>query len=162
MPDEYVTTNQTPLAMPGAAFAGLMEAVLDKGARFRFAAAGCSMSPFIRDGDVVTVAPLRVRTGDVVAFMSPENGKLTVHRVVHAAADGYLVKGDNAPVPDGRVSRASIIGRVVRVEHCGRQVHLGLGVERIAIAFLSRRGWLLPVVVPLWRMLRPFARRLVA
>jgi hypothetical protein len=36
---------------------------------------------------------------------------------------------------------------------------LGLGIERVAIAFLSRRGWLFPVLIPLWHMVRPLLKR---
>ena len=35
----------------------LVRAVLDKGASFRFKAFGVSMTPFIQDGDVITIAP---------------------------------------------------------------------------------------------------------
>lgn len=159
MTSDYVNANQESQSMPSAAFAELMAAVLDKKAPFRFTAPGFSMTPFIRDGDVITIAPGRLRYGDVVAFMNPCHGKLTVHRIVHVSRAGYLLKGDNTPEIDGRLPGSNIIGRVVRVEHCGRQVWLGLGVERIVIAFLSRRGWLFPALMPLWRMVRPLVRR---
>jgi signal peptidase I len=155
----YVTTDQASQSMPSAAFAELMAAVLDKDVPFRFTAPGFSMSPFIRDGDVITIAPRRLRYGDVVAFMSPCRGKLTVHRIVHISSEGYLIKGDNTPEPDGRIPMSSIIGRVVRVEHRGKRMWLGLGIERIAIAFLSRHGWFFPVLIPLWRMVRPLVKR---
>ena len=89
----------------------------------------------------------------------PEKIKLTVHRIVHISGEGYLIKGDNTPEPDGRVPASSIIGRVVRVEHRGRQVWLGMGIDRIIIAFLSRRGWLVPVVWSVWRVVKPIAGR---
>jgi signal peptidase I len=148
--------------MPNAAFAELMKAVLDKGAPFRFEAGGFSMSPFIRHGDIITVTPLplRFRRGDVVAFMSPETGKLTVHRVVRISPRrGYLIKGDNTPLPDGRVEQAAIIGRVICVEHCGKRLRLGLGPERALIALLSSIGLLPPLVRLLWRLSRPFLKR---
>jgi len=158
----YVTSNQDSRAMPNAAFAELMRAVLAKGAPFRFEAGGFSMSPFIRHGDIITVAPSpsRFRRGDVVAFMSPETGKLTVHRVVRISPRrGCLIKGDNTPAPDGRVEKSAIIGRVIRVEHCGKRLRLGLGPERALLAFLSRIGLLPPLVWFLWHISRPFFRR---
>ena len=152
-------TNQAKRAVSGAGFSVLMAAVLEKGVPFRFTAPGCSMTPFIRDGDVITVAPGRIRFGDTVAFVSPHSGKLTVHRVVRISRDGYLIKGDNMPEPDGTVPRTSLLGRVVSVEHCSRHVRLGLGIERVAIAFLSRRGWLIPVIGATWRVMRPVAKK---
>lgn len=157
MTDDYVKANQEVQSLPSAAFAELMAAVLDKDAPFRFTAPGFSMTPFIRDGDVITIASGRLRYGDVVAFVNPCHGKLTVHRIVHISHAGYLIKGDNSPEPDGRAPRSSIIGRVIRVEHSGRQVWLGLGIERIVIAFLSRRGWLTPLVWTVWRFIKPVA-----
>jgi signal peptidase I len=139
-----------------------MKAVLDKGAPFRFEAGGFSMSPFIRHGDIITVAPSpsRFRSGDVIAFMSPETGKLTVHRIIRLSTHrGDLIKGDNTPAPDGRVEQSAIIGRVVRVEHRGKRVRLGLGPERALLAFLSRIGLLPPLVRFLWRLSRLFLRR---
>ncbi len=152
-------TNRATRAISGAGFAALMAAVLEKGVPFRFTATGHSMTPFIREGDVITVAPGRIRYGDIVAFVRPDGGKLTVHRVVRISHDGYLIKGDNMQAPDGTMPRRSLLGRVVSVEHFSRHVILGLGIERVVIAFLSRRGWLIPVIGATWRVIRPVAKR---
>jgi hypothetical protein len=153
MMSDYVV-NGTAQTMPNAGFAELMAAVLTRGAPFRFQASGFSMFPFIRDGDVITLSPTpaRLRFGDVVAFANPGNDRLTVHRIVHIARHSYLMRGDNLPEPDGFVSYAGILGRVICVEHRGRRVRLGLGIERVVIAFLSRRGWLMPLLVPVQRI----------
>jgi hypothetical protein len=159
MTGHYVKVEQAAKTMSSASFADLMAAVLDRNVPFRFTAPGFSMSPFIRDCDVITIALGPLRYGDVVAFMNPCQGRLTVHRIIHVSPSGYLIKGDNKPEPDGCVPRSSIIGRVVRVEHRGEKVWLGLGMERIVIAWLSRRGWLTPLVWSVWRMAKPLARK---
>ena len=135
------------LLLSGPALLDLLRAVLDKQAFFRFAARGYSMSPFIRDGDVLTIAPLTNAPGigEVVAFVSPCNGRLTVHRVVAATRDGFLTKGDNAAEPDGVVPRAQLLGRVARVERNGHLVRGSPSFERAAIARLSRHNVLLAV-----------------
>ncbi|HPN35485.1 MAG TPA: S26 family signal peptidase [bacterium] len=145
--------------LPNPEFAELMAAVLEKGLPFRFQAAGASMSPFIRNGDILTIAPFggAIRPGDVLAFRHPENRRLTVHRVIGCRSSGYLFKGDNGCHSDGWATRGDIIGRVARVEHKGRRMRLGLGPERLVIAALSRAGLLRPLLVPaffLWNMLR--------
>lgn len=115
------------LSMP--VLVGLLRAVLDKGKPFRFQATGGSMSPFVRDGDVITVSPLSdipPRLGDVVAFIRPESGKLVVHRVVGKRDGSYLIKGDSAPDCADVIPRANILGRVTRVERDGKRVYLGL------------------------------------
>jgi len=102
------------------------------------------MSPFIRDGDVITVSPRASRTpglGDVVAFVHPETQILCLHRVLSVNGKGFLVQGDNLPEkPDGMIPREAVFGRVTRVERAGRRIRLGLGPERPLVALLSRRG----------------------
>ena len=150
------------LNLPGLALIELLRAVLDKGAPFRFQAKGFSMSPFIHDGDVVTIAPLSdtvLRRGDIVAFINPHTQGLAVHRVVEKRGDSFLIKGDNAPETDGLIREADILGRVTGVERGGKSVYLGLGPERFVIALLNRRGLLFSVLLPLGRVLRIFRLR---
>lgn len=81
--------------------------------------AGPSMSPTLRDGDVVLVAwGARVRTGDLALVRGP-GGRPLVKRAVRPEAGGWWVLGDN---PDGStdsrhfgaVAPADVLGRVVR------------------------------------------------
>jgi len=149
------------------------------------------MSPFIKDGDVITIAPvqpsnrnphaltlvhlrrlrsrLRLRGGEepglrtcgigqVVAFVTPVNQRLVVHRIIGRHESRFLIQGDNLHglVAD-MIHRDDILGRVVRIERGRRRVWLGLGPERYAIAVLSRAGLLLPILlraVALTRFLR--------
>ncbi len=132
-------------SLSGSALAEVAREVLARGRSFRFLAPGTSMSPFIRDGDVVTLVPFDAAAcapGDVVAFVQPESGRLVVHRVVAVAGDRCRIQGDNNPTEDGDFPFGSIIGTVARVERAGKVVRLGLGPERIIIALLSRRRWL--------------------
>lgn len=134
------------LPLSGPALLELLRAVLDKGKPFRFRANGSSMSPFIHNGDIITVSPLAgilPRPGDIVAFIHPLNNKLIVHRVVSRNSITWLVQGDNAPEPDGLFPTANLLGRVTRIERRGRRIFFGLGLERFLIAWLARHGWLL-------------------
>ncbi|MCX6688350.1 MAG: hypothetical protein NTZ39_01405, partial [Methanoregula sp.] len=119
--------------------------ILARGLPFRFSAPGFSMSPFIRDGDVITLAPYQAascRPGVVVGFVRPDTGRLVVHRVVTISKDGCRIRGDNTPDEDGEIPHACIIGQVTRVERAGKTIRFGLGPERRIIALFSRRGWL--------------------
>jgi len=128
-----------------------MRAVLAQGRPFRFCARGWSMSPFIKDGDLITVAPIRPAAcgiGEVVAFVMPANDRLVVHRIIGRHESRLLVHGDSLPRPTADlVNPADVIGRVARVERGRRRVWLGLGLERYAIAVLSRVGLLLPILL---------------
>lgn len=150
------------LSLSGPALVELLQAVLDKGMPFRFRAKGFSMSPFIKDGDVITVSPLSSappRLGEVVAFVHPALEKLVVHRVVGKRGNSYCTRGDSALKMDGLIAEADILGHVTRVERDGKAVSLGLGPERLLIAFLTRRGLLLPFLRPVWKLVRPIVRR---
>lgn len=155
----YVTSSLKSHGMSGIAFAELMEAVLERNVPFRFTASGSSMSPLIRDGDILTISPvsLRLRRGDVVPFINPSSNQLMVHRILDVSREGYLIKGDNNSIPDGRIPASRIIGQVVRVEQGGRQVRLGLGPERFLIAWLSQYCLLTPLLSSVRRALKPFA-----
>jgi len=133
----------------------LIEAVHEKGASFRFQARGYSMTPAIRDGDVITVSPLgnlMPRRGDVVAFRHPDRPQMLVHRVLHSKEKKYYIKGDNTPEGDGWVPGENILGLITNVERRGKA---RFWPNRSVPSFFSN-GYL--VFYPLW----PPVRRLMA
>jgi hypothetical protein len=136
------------LALSGAGLLALMGAAMERGASFRFTARGFSMDPFVRDGDVLTVAAVSARPGlgRVVAVRAPATGRLVVHRVVAHVPGGVLVRGDAAGRADGVVGPKDVLGVVVAVERRGRRVRLGCGPERVVLSILSRAGSLAPLV----------------
>jgi signal peptidase I len=122
-----------------------MADVLAKGVPFRFRAVGYSMSPFIRNGDVITVRPCKrtdLRKGAVVAYIRPLDGHLAVHRLVGGTGAGFALKGDHEPISDFPVAASGIMGVVDRVERNGRRVRLGLGPGRRLVASLSAWGFI--------------------
>jgi hypothetical protein len=156
------STEVDEMSFSGAALVEFLRAVLGKGVPFTFRAKGLSMSPFIRDGDVVTVSPLQdamPRLGDVLAFVGPGGERLVIHRVVGGGCDSYLVRGDATSEVDGLVREGDILGRVTGVERDGQEIRLGLGPERLLIAILTRSGLLSHVVSPACRLLRSITKR---
>jgi hypothetical protein len=142
----------------------LLRAFKERGAGLRTTVRGASMSPFIRDLDVLTVAPLdgrRARVGDVVAVALCQPQRLAIHRVVGRPRGGLLVRGDACLCPDGVVPPARVLGRVVRVERQGRVVRLGTEAGAAGgalVAALSRSGVLVSARA-LWRSPRRLTRR---
>lgn len=119
------------------------------------------MSPFIKDGDEVTISPLFGSSpgfGNVIAFVHPGTGKLIVHRVVRVLGEAYIVKGENALEIDGLIKKENILGVVTRVERKGKRVFFGSGPGRFLIGFLTRKNLLLRVPRPAWRIIRPVMR----
>lgn len=150
------------LSLSGPGVQEFLRAVLARGKPFRFTARGFSMLPFIQDGDVITVSPLDgrpPRLGEVVACCPPATRKLVVHRVSARVTGGYLLRGDNAPESDGLIPDEEVLGLVTRVERDGREVWLGLGWERLLIAFLARHNLLQPLIFRAGQVLRPLKRR---
>ena len=96
-----------------------------------------SMSPYIKEGDVVLVqhASRRFRVGDVVVFKRGED--LVAHRVVSVRGRGedtiYRTKGDNLRFFDAPVHQSSVLGVVICIRKDGKSVHL----EKPHIKFLN-------------------------
>lgn len=116
----------TSIPCTSAAFAELSAELLRAGKAIRFQARGASMSPLVRDGDVLLVQPVdarAIRVGDVVLCVS-EPGRVVVHRVVRrvSGADGdqFTVQGDAVSGPDGLIRQTQVYGRVATIERDGR------------------------------------------
>lgn len=115
--------NDEGIALSAPVIMDLIEAVHEKGASFRFQAKGFSMTPAIRNGDIITVSPLKdimPRRGDVVAFRHPDRPQMLVHRVLHTQIKKYFIKGDNCSEADGWLPAESILGLISKVERQGK------------------------------------------
>jgi hypothetical protein len=120
----------------------LIQDMLSLETPIRLKATGSSMTPFIRDGDVLTISPkskINPSLGKVVAFVNAEKQNLLIHRIIKVKAHSLLIKGDNSyEKTDGWIDRNQILGCVTRIERDERDIRFGLGVERYLLAFLSR------------------------
>ena len=100
------------------------------------------MTPFIQDGDLITVHPIQESLpdiGEVVAFTRPGTGKLVVHRIIRKLTGAVLIRGDGVLTgSDGIIPMGNLLGRVTRIERNNKAVWLGLGPERYLIAWLAR------------------------
>ena len=145
------------MIVPSRELMPVIRCALERGQRVRMAATGGSMSPFIRDGDIVELEQARgpLSPGDVVLVQHRED-RYVLHRIIAKLPDGWLVRGDCCSSPDGVVPDKDLLGVVVRVERDGRTVRMALGRGGRLIAWFSARDWLLPIMKKLY-----FLRRLV-
>jgi signal peptidase I len=124
----------SPVILDGEAMAHLLAGIVARGASVLLVARGGSMSPWIRDGDVVTVAPVSGGDvhvpvlGDVVACRQPGGKRLVIHRLVSRRGDGWIVKGDRCPAPDGFLAGGAVLGVVVRATRNGRRSQIPQGL----------------------------------
>ncbi len=137
--------------------AGFLKATCDKGVAFKFAAKGLSMSPFICNGNLLIIEPVfkkKLEVGDIVAFITPEDGKLIIHRIIKKKNRQYLLKGDNVYCNDGYYKKEFIHGYVKtiiirgKLYGCRKIFHnlfFYLSTFKKSIALLSRYKILTPV-----------------
>lgn len=135
----YITLDNEVRIIPNNQFSDLMVAIIKRGKTFRFKAFGWSMSPLIKDGDVITLISAEIiHIGDILAFINPNGDKLMIHRVVARNGHEYLLKADNSSQPDGWVNINQIVGLVNKIERGGQRKNFGLGWEKWILAQLSR------------------------
>ena len=159
-PSAFVETK-VEMTVSGSVMGDMLKTVLHQRLSFRFRAAGTSMSPFIKNGDVLTISPLGNTPptfGGVIACIHPHTKKTVVHRLVGRPHRRFLVKGDNSHAPGVLLNLNDILGHVTRIERSGRRIRLGLGPERRLIALFSRRGILQLSLSFLQRLLRHLER----
>jgi hypothetical protein len=119
----FAENKKEELSITGTAVMELVRAVHEKGAAFRFKAAGLSMTPSICNNDVITISPLEEIlpfVGEVVAFRHPRTGGLLIHRVVRKKQSTFNIRGDSLRYTDSHIPRENILGVVTAVERQGR------------------------------------------
>jgi uncharacterized repeat protein (TIGR01451 family) len=120
-------------------FEGLVCPLLEQGLSIRFQARGASMSPSIRDGEVVEVTPVivtKLRKDDIV--LAKSNAGFRLHRIVLAdpANDLFITRGDCGQQDDPALNGRQILG----LAH-SKEVRLGRNI--VQARFRGVGGWLL-------------------
>jgi hypothetical protein len=101
---------------------------------------GNSMSPSIRDGDLVLTARLWLggSVGDIVLVKRSSDGQLILHRVIEQGEGWRRTKGDASLSPDAeRISDAAMLGGLTAVIPTGLLTSLLL--EQVATQFSAGR-----------------------
>ncbi len=119
-------------------FVSIAQEVLSRGRALKFRAKGGSMSPFIRNGDVVQLVPVKgkINLGDIILYRS-SYGNTIVHRVVQRRREIVITKGDSSPSPDQPVLSKQVLGRVVAVEKNGWRIRLDSPMGRLLNILLA-------------------------
>src|ERR1700683_4289822 len=110
------------------AFETLARELLNQGLSVRFEAHGASMSPVIRDREIVHVTPVivsKLRKGDIV--LTKGHSGFRVHRLVliHPDKNFFITRGDCGQEDDPPVRADQILGMVL-----AKEVRLGTKIVR--------------------------------
>ena len=113
--------------------------LLSQGLSVRFQARGGSMSPAIRDGEVVEVIPTNVtelHEGDIVLARTEHGFRL--HRIVLAdpAQDRFITRGDCGQEDDPALTGAQILG-------IAQSKEVWVGRNFVRARFRGVGGWVL-------------------
>ena len=136
--EKLISSDIEDLSLDSKTFLGLAREILNQGSCIRFRACGYSMSPFIRDGDIIQVKPAEassITPGDIVLYSNPD-GFAVVHRVVVKKTEGErTVLLTKSELPSGQsyecVRPEELLGKVVKVESKGRRRRLDKGWLKI-------------------------------
>ena len=134
---------KSPIPLSNSNLLKLSRDLLGENTSIRFRAKGFSMRPFIQDGDLITVSPLRnspVRIGDVVLYKTVDDQAI-VHRVIRKRTKGrratFFIKGDAAFGQPEKVDAERVLGRVVAIERNGLKRKLDTKLHRIIALFFA-------------------------
>jgi len=144
--------------------------LLSRGHEVTLRARGVSMSPLVRDGDLLQLAPLDRPpcVGDLVAALS--SGRLLVHRVVQIREGEAELRGDALWIADGWFVCQQFVSKQLvckSIDHSltgPRLIGVAIGIRRDGrslgcwrLSGLIARSWL--AVSPLVRLWRGAWRR---
>ncbi|HKV78413.1 MAG TPA: C25 family cysteine peptidase [Candidatus Sulfotelmatobacter sp.] len=120
-------------------FQEIVRPLLEQGLNVRFQARGASMSPAVRDGEVVEVTPVMVtklRKDDIV--LAKSNAGFRLHRIVAVdpGKDVFITRGDCGQQNDPALKAEQILG-------LARAKEVRVGRNIVQAKFRGMGGWLL-------------------
>lgn len=121
------------MIVPGRELMPVIRAALERGQRVRMTVTGSSMWPFVRDGDLVELEPLRAmpRAGDVLLAQC-QGERYVLHRAVRVGGEEFYLRGDAQPHCEGPFTQHDVLGRATTAWSNGRARALDHGAPRLA------------------------------
>ena len=121
-------------------FGELALALLAAGNQISFRAAGNSMHPQIRNGDIVRVCPAdpqKIRRGDIVLYRPQAGRGLLLHRVAGIktinGCRNFIIRGDAALYHTDTVPADAVCGIAVGLERNGVKKHLRSSLTNVTV-----------------------------
>ena len=149
-------TNQSPITsgpnlvhstkrqIPATDFEQLASELLETGNKLRFRAHGRSMSPFVKDGDTITITPTdpdALKKGDI-AFYRKTDGKPVAHRILGKSTKDnntfFLIRGDGYVGGKEEIPAENITGIITLIERNNIKINPNNSPRKTAAAIWSR------------------------
>jgi signal peptidase I len=125
---------------------------------------GSSMSPFIKNGNILTIKPVNrgdaIKRGDIAIVIGRNKENLIVHRVIGLKNSFFQIKGDNCYEDDGWFPKASILGIVTEVTTEANKKIVVKRWQNLIIAFLSKIRLLNIIILPVGRIIKKKSQKL--
>ena len=139
-------------------FTSIAHEVLGRGKTFKFKAKGGSMSPFIRNGDVVEVVSLKrkINFGDIILYHS-SYGNSIIHRVIQRNKESIITKGDSVPGSDQPIFSKQVLGRVVCIEKNGWRIRLDKSAGKLLNILLALVSPFSFLIYPSLKFMKPLS-----
>ena len=133
----------------------IIKAGLKRGQSVRLTVNGCSMIPFIYNGDVAEIEPVKkLHCGDIV-LAEPSTGHFVIHRIVRVNKGKFWLRGDAQRDCEGPIMEQAVMGKIYKVNHKGHSRILKKGLLHLAgILWLKTYPLsmsLLPFLTSLWQ-----------
>jgi len=124
----------------------------------KFKGYGVSMTPFIKNGDTLTIKLLSkndaIRTGDIVVVKQIDKKKIIVHRIIKTKETRYYIKGDNKIRSDGWFPQKAIIGVITEIKRESGKRIAHSPLYNLIIAHLSKTRILNSLLLPGGRLIK--------
>ena len=121
--------------------------ILDRGSCVRFIARGYSMHPFIKDGEVIIVKPVKIfeiMRGDVIFYHASQ--EMVAHRVIKKCRENdkivLVTKGDSNFNFDSPFGEKNVMGKVIAIEKPNGTIMLDCKTWRIVNYMIARHSLL--------------------
>ena len=132
----------------------LMGSFLSEGhdCRLKIQCTGASMTPFIRNKNIVTIKPLNntqtLKNGDIVVAAVHDKKRIIIHRIIAITPQKYNLKGDNNKISDGWFHKKDILGIVEKIETTTGFGYTPKHWQNLIIALGSRSNILKHALLP--------------
>jgi len=132
-----------------------------------FRARGRSMSPFIRDGEIIEIVPIdikKIKSGDIIFYRS-NSKKLVIHRVIKRILENgkivFITKGDFSPTFDQCIHSNNVLGKVVAVKKKNRIIRFDKGLMRLLNVLWAKVSPFNPWSYPPLRIVKQWVYRIL-